>query len=89
MGIALQCNAQLAVKLALLIFITSPHYEFSIGHYIYCDYYEGKEPSPSGREPSANGVLTKNNNNNTNKPPPKKKPNKQQPQTHQMIASVI
>lgn len=61
-GIALQHNAQLAVKLALLIFITYLHYEASIEHYIYCAFYESKEPSSSDRLHSANGVFIKTKN---------------------------
>ena len=58
MGGALQHNAQLAVKFALLIFTIFSHYEVSIGH-IYFAYYEGKEPSSSGRVPTVKGVLIK------------------------------
>lgn len=59
MGSALQHNAQLAIKLALLICTTFPRYEVSVEHCVYCAYYEGKVPSSSGRVPSANGILTK------------------------------
>lgn len=58
MGRALQHNAQLAVKFALLIFTIFSHYEVRIGH-IYFACYEGKEPSSSGGVPTAKGVLIK------------------------------
>lgn len=79
MGTALQHNVQLAIKLALPSFIKFPHYEVSIEHCVYCAYYEGKEPSSSGGVPSANGILTKQNTRHQ----------KQQPETHQMTASII
>lgn len=56
---SLQHNTRLAIKLALLIFTTIPHYKVSLDHCVYCAYYEGKEPSSSGNVPSANGIFRK------------------------------
>lgn len=58
MGTALQHNAQLAIQLTLLIFVTFPHYEVSKGHCVYCTYYKDKEPS-SDRIVSAKEILIK------------------------------
>lgn len=61
MSTTLQHNAQSTIQLAILILIISPHYEVSIGYYIYCLYYKDKEPS-SG-VPSANGIFTEQQQN--------------------------